>query len=72
MSPMDFLTKSIKFGGVKRNYIEHRSMNPKDIGWLIETTEKLFDSHAKQVHQEMRLLKEIAELKSELGKENDF
>lgn len=72
MSPIEFLTASIEFGGIKRNYEENGKVFYADIVPMIEMIEKLLDSHQKQVHQELRLLKEISELRKELGKGDRF
>jgi len=72
MSPIKYMTTAIKFGGIRRNLEEEGTILYKDIMPLVEMTEDLLESHAKQVHQEMRLLKEVSELKSELGREDEF
>ncbi len=72
MSPMEFMKSSIEFGGIKRNYEENGAITHEDVGKLIQMTNKLMDSHQKQVYQEIRLLREISELRKELGKGDEF
>lgn len=72
MSPIAFLVKAIRFGGIKRNYKEHKNINSRDINWLIDTTEELLESHQKQVDQEVKLLEELSDLKQQMGKGDEF
>lgn len=72
VSPIEFMSAAIKFGGIKRNLETDGTVSHKDIMTLYEMTEKLLESHSKQVAQELRLLKEISELKEELGKGDAF
>lgn len=72
MSPLEFLAISIKFIGIKRNYKETGKVIEQDIEPMIEIIDELLDGHQKQVHQELRLLKEMDELRKELGKGDAF